>query len=557
METYFNLGLWRRSITTPSAQAQLWFDRGLNWTYAFNQEEAVRCFSTALDFDADCAMAYWGIAYAAGPFYNRPWVRFTPTEVEQTVQVCFDAAQAAFSRREENTPSERALIEAIVLKYQSRTAVCLRDLNCWHDEFVDAMRGVHQRFPRDLDVTTLFVESAITRTPRQLWDLSTGAPAPGADTLEGQAILEEAMGAPALAGQRHPGILHMYIHLMEMSRTPEKALSAADRLRDLCPDAGHLQHMPAHIYVLCGDYAQSILLSEKAVAADDKFLEYAGDKGFYTTARCHDLHLYMYAAMFQGHLADARFSADRLTEIATPALVEQSFPYMGAILDGLSAMRTHVLVRFGQWQELIDQPGPNRPDIFPIGAAMHAYGRGIAYASLGQVLNAQVVRDEFAKLAELIPADHVALSNRTRDVLAVGQAMLEGELAYRRGDYAAAFDALRLAVQRDDSLNYTEPWAWMHPPRHALGALLLEQGHYDEAEAVYRADLGYSQNVPRCVQHPDNVWGLHGLLECVERRGNSTEADVLRQRLTLAMARTDVPIHSSCYCKGAQRAKPI
>ena len=180
---------------------------------------------------------------------------------------------------------------------------------------------------------------------------------------------------------------------------------------------------------------------------------------------------------------------------------------------------------------------------------MHYYGKGVAYSALGDIENAESAKIAFDRFLETIPEDAVFLSNSVRDILHVGKAMLDGELEYRKKNYELAFDALRLAVERDDNLNFTEPWAWMHPPRHALGALLVQQGRFEEAETVYRTDLGYTGDIARCGQHPDNVWALHGLLECVKRNGDSYEARLLHQKLTVAMARTDLPIWASCYCR--------
>lgn len=549
MEYNFELGPWTRQITTSSETAQLWFDRGLNWLYAFNQEEAVTCFGNALVHDPDCAMAWWGIAYAAGPFYNRPWIRFTDAEISKTLPICHEAARAAVNLAEGTTAAERALIEAIPIRYQASGETDRQRLNAWHREFTDVMRENWRVHPQDLDITALFAEAAVTCTPRQLWNLNSGLANPDSLAEEALSVLERAMAAIDQAGTLHPGIFHMYIHALEMSPFPERALPAADLLRGYAPDAGHLEHMSAHIYVLCGDYAQSVEQSRRAVRADDKYLAYAGAKNFYTTARCHDFHLYMYAAMMLGQYRAAIHAANRIWATATADLIDASAPFMASILDGYSAMRTHVLVRFGKWSELAAEPAPDDPERTPLRAAMHAYGKGIAYAALGDVRRAEEARAEFHDALTRIPDNAVFLSNSVREVLAVGEAMVEGELEYRKGNHEAAFDALRLAVTRDDALNYTEPWAWMHPPRHALGALLAEQGCYDEAEAVYRADLGYDDALPRCCQHPDNVWALHGLLECIERNGDGVEAQLLRQRLAFAEARADVGITASCCCR--------
>lgn len=549
---YFRLHERSRPVTTVSPDAQAWFDRGLAWAYAYNHEEAIQCFRQALRHDPKCAMAWWGVAFAAGPFYNRPWIRYTPAEIAETLAVCGDAAAKALDNSAGITPPERELVRAIALRYPLGEPPSQERLARAQDDFTAAMREAHHRFPEDPDIATLFAEAAMTRTPRRLWNIRTGEPMPGSDTLEALDVLERVIEERERAGEPpHAGALHVYIHLLEMSPFPERALGAADRLRDLARDEGHFHHMPAHIYVQCGDYAQSVAVSERAVEADDRYLERVGAENFYTTARCHDFHLLMYAAMMAGQFGAALRAADRIVGTATPELLDRRRPFMASILDGYSAMRTHVLVRFGKWRQLTEEAAPPHPELTPMRVAMHAYGKGVANAALGRIAAAEAARIEFADALGAIGAESIFLSNATRDILGVAEAMLDGELEYRKGDYDRAFAALRLAVERDDDLNYTEPWAWMHPPRHALGALLAEQGRFAEAEIAYREDLGLVPGVARCCQHPDNIWALTGLLECVERDGRTGEAAHLSQRLVLARARADIRVEAACCCRGS------
>lgn len=545
----FDLGSWQRKITTTSAQAQIWFDRGLNWTYGYNQEEAVACFQNALRHDPDCAMAHWGIALAHGPFYNRPWVRFSDPEIPPTLQKCHDAARRAKELAATCTKAEHALIDAIQLRYQGTDTLDHATLNGWHDAYTDAMRAVHAAFPDDPDITALFVEAAVTRTPRQLWDIQTGAPLPDSDIVEVMEVMGDALARCNARGITHPGLAHMHIHALEISSRPEEALVSADALCGFSPDAGHLHHMPGHIYVLMGDYDRAVQQSEWAVAANDRYLAHAGARNFYTTARCHDFHLLMFAAMFQGHFAKALSAADRICAEATQELIDWAPPFMGSILDGYSAMRIHVLVRFGRWQDLADIAERPDPAQTPIRAAMLAYGQCVAHAALGQIAEANAARERFYDIYDTIPEEAIFLSNPIRAMLAVGAAMMEGELAYHKGDHEAGFDHLRRGVARNDALNYTEPWAWMHPPRHALGALLAEQGQYSEAEQVFRADMGLVPGAPRCSQHPANIWALRGLLECVEHRGAGDEAKAIARQLEQAQRQADVPVTAACCCR--------
>ena len=545
----FDLGSWSRKISTDSDAAQLWFDRGLNWTYGFNHEEAVDCFRRATDADPYCAMAWWGIAYASGPHYNRPWIRYTDTEIAHTLPTCHDAAKTAVSLIADATPAEQVLIQALAKRYRNGEERDTEVLDAWHWAYADAMRDVYRTHEDDGDIAALYFDAALNCTPRQLWDLQTGQPNPRAHTSEVMPVMDAWMERIERIGPIHPGIVHLYIHALEMSPIPERGLNAADLLCGLLPDAGHLEHMSAHIYVLCGDYAQAVSQSERAVSADDRYFAYAGDQNFYTTLRCHDLHLYMYAAMFLGQFGKATHAADRIRAMATPELIARSAPFMASILDGYSAMTTHVLVRFGRWDDLIAKPEPQERSLRPIETAMHAYGQGVAHAALGRIEEAEAARDAFEQATAAIPEDAIFLSNTVRDMLRIGAAMLDGELEYRKRNYDRAFASLRLAVSRDDALNYTEPWAWMHPPRHALGALLAGQGMFSEAEAVFRADLGYDASLPRCCQHPDNVWALQGLVECVDHAGDANELSLLRQRLEFAKARADIPIETSCFCR--------
>ncbi|MDE0304346.1 MAG: tetratricopeptide repeat protein [Albidovulum sp.] len=554
----FLLNDWRRPITTSSERAQIWFDRGLNWIYGFNHEEAINCFEKSLEFDPRCAMAWWGISYAAGPFYNRPWDRQSKEEISNALPKCYDAAMRANSLAEGCTRAERDLIRAILKRYPSPSPQPVDTLNAWHGDFAESMRRVYANNPHDLDIASLCVEASITRTPRQMWDIRTGEPMPGADICDDVGILNDAIRRNASdGGPQHPALLHLLIHAIEMSNAPESAMYAADKLRDLARDEGHLHHMATHIYTLCGDYSQSVAISFRAIRSNEKYEFHEGDNNFYTTSRCHDLHQLMHASMFLGHFRHAMFAANRIIAIAKPELIGSSAPFIASILDGYSAMRTHVLVRFGKWRELINVSEPDHSSLMPVRSAMRLYGAGIAHAARGEIEEAEIARKGFMDACSRISSDSVLLNNRTQDVLNVGEAMLEGEIAYRKKNWRSAFSALRRAVELDDNLNFTEPWAWMHPPRHALGALLAEQERYGEAEIVYRQDLGYDSEVPRCRHHPDNVWALHGLLECVRQRKHSEiEIGFVKQRLDLALSRTDGPIYSSCACRKSRVSDP-
>ena len=383
-----------------------------------------------------------------------------------------------------------------------------------------------------------------------MWDLSTGDVAQGADTLEAMEVLETAFrDLDDRGANRHPGLLHMYIHLIEMSPHPERALKAADALRDLVPDAGHLQHMPTHIDVLCGHYQAVVDSNTRAIVADHKFLERAGAMNFYSAYRCHDYHFKIYGAMFLGQYRPAIEAAEEMVTTLPKELLTVGSPPMADWLEGFVPMKQHVLIRFGKWRDIIEQPLPDDPELYCVTTAMMHYARAVAFAASGDVDSAAVEREAFLAARDRVPDTRMLFNNTCLDILAVAEQMLEGEIEYRRGNIDEAFTHLRRSVELDDSLPYDEPWGWMQPARHALGALLLEQERAEESEAVYRADLGLDASLSRACQHPDNVWSLHGLHECLVRRGEKAESTIIKQRLDLALARADVSIKGSCYCR--------
>ncbi|MFF4544750.1 hypothetical protein ACFY1J_10975 [Streptomyces sp. NPDC001406] len=544
---YYELGSHRRRVTTSSPEAQTWFDRGLVWTYAFNHEEAVRCFERAAEADPDCAMAHWGMAYALGPNYNKPWEFFDEHDLARTVERTHAAVERAHATAASATPVERALIDALRTRYPRAVAEDLAGLSVWSAAYAESMRAVHQLAPDDLDVATLYVDALMNLTPWQLWDIRTGLPAAEARTPEARDVLQRAMATEA--GTSHPGLLHMYVHLMEMSPTPEAALTAADRLRGLVPDAGHLQHMPSHLEVLCGDYRRVVSDNAAAIAADEKYHAREGALNFYTLYRCHNYHFRIYGAMFLGRLQDALDTAERLEAAVPEELLRVESPPMADWLEGFLAMRVHVLIRFGRWDDVLRLPMPADPRLYCVSTAMLHYARGVALSATGRIAEAEEERALFREAVTRVPRTRMLFNNTCADILAIASEMLDGELDYRKGDYDAAFAALRRSIELDDNLPYDEPWGWMQPTRHAYGALLLERGLIAEAEAVYRADLGLDDTLPRPQQHPNNVWSLHGYHECLQRLGRTGEAQIVAQQLKFAAATADVPITASCFCR--------
>jgi tetratricopeptide (TPR) repeat protein len=553
-DVYYDLGTYSRPVTTASPAAQEWFDRGLVWAYAFNHEEAIACFERALLEDPDLWAARWGIAYAVGPNYNKGWDAFDPVDLNTSL----DRARAELDRAREaldlaaangNPVSEPAsgLVAALTRRYAD---VVPDDDTSWqlgHEAYADAMAELATDHPSDVDVLALTADALVNVTAWALWDPLTGEPARGSRAREAERLLDAALALPG--GDRHPFVLHLHIHLLEMSERPEAALSSADRLRGLVPDAGHLQHMPSHLDVLCGDYHSSIVANQRAVEADRLFVERSGPLNFYSLYRAHDLHFIVYSAMFLGRYQEALDAADELAAQLTPELLRIESPPMADWLEAFVPLRTHVLVRFGRWDDLVAQPLPEDTELYCTTTAMVLYGRGVAQAPLGDVASAADTREQFVQAVTRVPETRYLFNNTSLDILAIAGAMLDGEIAYRQGRFDEGFTHLREAIVLDDALPYDEPWGWMQPTRHAYGALLLEQDRVEEAAAVYAADLGLDPAVSRSVHHPANVWSLHGYHESLERLGRHDEARIVAQQLAVASARADVPVLASCACR--------
>ena len=546
---HFNTGVYSRKITTNSPEAQSWFDRGLIWTYAYNHELAIECFQKALEHDADCAMANWGVAYACGPNYNFEWWMMDRATKEKSLGTAYDHTHSALALVENVTPPERALIEALPARYPQRDPI--KKQEPWNDDFAAAMRKAYESHPDEIEIAAVYAESILNQTPWKMWDIWNNRVAEGADTEEAQKVLEKFVDTPQ--GRVHPGILHLYIHLMEMSPTPEKALVASDCLRELVPDAGHLIHMPTHIDIQCGEYRDVVYWNLKGVEADLKVTEHQGRMNFYTGYRVHNYRFAIYGAMFLGQYEPAIKAANDLIQELPEELLRVESPPMADILESNLTMKTHVQIRFGRWREIIAEPLPEDQELYCYTTASLHYAKSVAHSALGEIELAEKERANFMRIRETVPDSRHLHNCRCVDLLEVAEQMLDGELEYRKENYDKAFSHLRKAIELEDSLPYDEPWGWIQPVRHALGALSLEQGLIDEAEEAYREDLGLAGNLPRACIHPNNIWSLKGLDECLRRRGASetAEAKMIRQQLDIAAARSDLPVGASCHCAQA------
>ncbi|MDE0309189.1 MAG: hypothetical protein OXI60_05085 [Acidiferrobacterales bacterium] len=546
----YNLGEYFESINITGKELDTWLNRGMIWLYGFDLEMSFRCFRRAAEIDPNDAMAYWGMAYTSGIYYNKPWDRMQKDELADKLQLTYQYSRQAKQKSARASDWQRMIIDALQVRYQSPTPVEFAHYERWNDDYANAMRLVFDAHPEHDDVTALFAEALMTRTPWALWDLRSGDPSQGASTLEAIEVLEKGMERIAKTKKvPHPGILHMYIHVMEMSPFPHKALRASDHLRELVPDVGHLCHMPSHIDVRCGHYYEAVVANDRASAADRNYVRNEGLMNNAALSRIHNLHLKVYAAMFLGQYSESLSAAEEMIESAPEELLRIENPAMADWVEGYIAVKAHVYIRFGRWRDIIDHPLPEDSELYSMTTATWRYAKGIAHAVRGEVQHARAEQRKFQDAVKRVPETRYLFNNTCLEVLKIADQMLNGELQYRQGNYDEAFKCLRRAVYLDDNLKYDEPWGWMQPARHALGALLLEQGYIEEARQVYMDDLGLSDTLVGTSQHIDNPWSLHGLVECLERLGEDQQARMLSARLDLARARADVPISASCACR--------
>jgi len=507
------------AVTTESSEVRRLVAEGLALAYGFDHEAAIASFDQAIALDPECAMAHWGKALATGPNINNPAMEADASKsaAEESRQALALAGKA--------TPLERALIEALVKRYAWPAPEDRKPLD---RAYADAMRTVWKAHGDQPDVGALFAESLMDVRPWDLWT-ADGKPNPGTEELV--AVLERVL---TIAPQ-HAGANHFYIHTMEASPEPGKALDAANRLRARGAQAtSHLVHMPAHIDMRLGHYEDAAVCNEKAIEVDRANVAAGRGLGFYTIYRAHNHQFLAWASMYLGQKARS-VAAIREMVATVPAEIVDAYP---DFLEGYLGSPYCVLVRFGMWDEILaeKQPAANRPAT----TAFWRYGRAIALSTLGRTDEAAAEQKAFLAAKAAVPATALIGNNTVSDVLAVAESMIAGELAYRRGAYDEAFARLREGVARDDGLHYDEPWGWLQPVRHALGALLLEQGQVEEAEQVYRADL---------VHHPENGWALHGLAECLRRSDRADEAAKVQERFTRSWSHADIPLAASCYCR--------
>jgi tetratricopeptide (TPR) repeat protein len=511
------LGTHGRKTTTSNEQAQRYFNQGLCFLFAFNHDEAIRSFWQAAELDPQLAMAWWGIALANGPHINNPIVD------EARAKAAFQALTKARGAAAGASAVERELIEALGKRYSDPQP---EDRSPLDRAYAGEMRQVWKSNPGDADIGALFAESLMNLRPWDLWT-PDGDPQPG--TEEVVATLEAVLNfAP-----NHPLALHLYIHAVEASPQPEKADDEADRLRDLQPGLGHLVHMPSHIDVRRGRWREAAEANRKAIEADRKYRQQSPGQNFYRVYMAHNYHMLAYAAIMQGQSEQAIAAIRDMVAAMPQDWVKEN----AALADGFTAMPLEVLVRFGKWDEILQAPEP--PDYLPIARAMRRYARGVAYAAKGQVNEAKAEQQAVRLATQNLPATAQFGNNTAADLLGVAEHLLDGEVLYRAGKVADAIDLLHEAVRREDQLRYDEPPDWIHPVRHVLGATLLQEGRFDEAEQVYREDLR---------RLPENGWSLFGLSRVLELKGKQAEAAEIKTRFASIWQHADTRLSSSCFC---------
>ena len=512
------LGDYRREVVTESEEARRWYDQGMALMLGYNFDGAISSFREATRIDPGFAMAWWGIGYSGGPNQNNPGIN------QPKDQWSYAATQQAFKHRERENGANRALIEALVHRYQWPVPDDLTEQN---GAYLFQMKKVMEKFPMDPDVAVWTAEAMICMQPWNYWTLE-GEPVK--KTPQFRAILEGVMRQHP----NHPAANHLYIHTMESSPWPELAEPAADRLVNLIPAAGHLVHMPSHIWMQTGRYDDAANCNRRAAALDDAWFEGDPNAGEYRVYMAHNRHFLAWAATMQGRRREA-LSASRAIEREVPPTLMEA---LAGFSDGVAASKWHVLVRFGMWEEILKEPSP--PEWAFVGKAMQYYARGVAYANTGRHKEAAehiILLDE---AVEFLNAKERNLGNQpASEVMKIAQHVLRGEASFKAGRRSEGLEELKKAVAIEENFVYAEPAPWMMPARHSYGALLIVDGKYKEAEKIFIRDLEV---------YPANGWALLGLRDALKGQGRKGEARHAEKAFRLAWISADVIPPAACYC---------
>jgi tetratricopeptide (TPR) repeat protein len=518
-------GTYNRKVTTTSGTAQGYFDQGLAFLYGFNHEGALASFRSAADADPNCAMAHWGIAAALGPDINDP----EPTR--QALIAAHEAILKAQNTMGGGAAVEKSLINALAQRYIEPEAV---DRQHSDQVYAEALADLAMKHPEDPDVCALKAEAfmVLAALAAKKQSKAPAAPDPQGDVVATlRSLLKRC--------PNHPLALHLWIHACEALR-PKKAVSEADRLRQLCPGIGHLVHMPSHVDIRLGRWQQAIEANELAIAADHMYRRLAPGRGSHAGYMSHSENMLLYAAMMQGQSTKATLAAEEMLSRFTPQINR-----VPGDADVLFAMAYEIHMRFGRWEAMLAEPEPT--DSLPFTRSMRHFARGIAFAALKRTKEAKGEQLEFVTSRKQVTGNLLFRGHPVGPIFEIAVKMLEGEILYREGKVAEAIAALGQAVRHEDELDYAEPPLWMLPVRHALGATLMDAERYAEAERVYRDDL---------LQHPENGWSLNGLFRSLKMQDKKVEADLVRQRFEKAWRYADVKISSSCCCLPARTEGP-
>ncbi|MCG3775214.1 MAG: hypothetical protein JW395_2044 [Nitrospira sp.] len=502
-----NLGSLHHPITTTSEQAQRYFDQGLRLVYAFNHEEAIRSFEAAAQLDPQAAMPYWGIALALGPNINSVMEK-------KDERRAIEMAQKARRLADHATPVEQAYIEALVARYVGRKGVKRKGLD---EAYAKAMRSVAQRFPEDGDAATLFAEALMDLRPWDFWK-PDGRPQPGTDEIV------NTLEAVLAKNPDHPGACHFYLHAVEASLQPERALPCADRLPGLMPGAGHLVHMPAHIYMRVGKYHEAVEGNRQAAHVDEQYFASQHPTGEYADGYYrHNLHFLWASLAMEGRNVEAMKVA---RDVAATITVEEA----GKDRSKELYLPTPIfsMIRFGRWEELLKEPVP--PKGLRLMDGMWRLGRGLALVATGRLPGAEGEQVVLAGLTKQIRRDRTTEEKTQRALLKIAEQILSGEIAARRQRYDDAIRLFEEAIKMEAALPYSEPPLWPLYVRHHLGAVLLLADRPSEAEAVYHADL---------LRHPDNGWALTGLIQSLRAQQQDDRAAEAEDRFKKAWAHAD------------------
>ena len=510
------MGPHQRRIQTESSQTQTLFNQALNWAYGFNHDEAIRSLTAAAKLDPDCPMIWWAIAYCEGPNYNLP---ITP----ERSKAAWYALQNAIAREANGSEQERALIEALAQRYRWPAPEDRSDLD---RSYADAMRKVWEKYPDDPDIGTLYAESMMMLRPWELYT-SEGTPEEGTDQIV--AALESVLKLQP----NHPGANHLYVHAMEPSLKPDRALNAAQALDDLVPASGHLLHMPSHIYVRTGHWEKAVEQNQKALAADDRYLQQSPKQSMQHLYMIHNSHMLAYAAMMSGREKLAMEAARRMWEQANPEVLAA----MGPFIDRWMVSVYDVQKRFGRWDELLAEPAP--PETLLVTTAVWRAHRAVAFAAKKNFAEAEKEYTAFRQAREAISPEYLETGGMTDRFLQVSDLFIRGEIALQQRDWNKASEYLLEAAEIESTLAYGEPPQWLQPVRHTLGAVYLAAGDDLNAEKVYREDLE---------KWPRNGWSLFGLQQALQRQGKMAEANRVGEQFQTAWKHADEPIDSSCKC---------